>query len=58
MCEWTVFYLHSLSVYLKLSFRGAAYMTAKRCGAAISGEQVVVWEETNPAHFQYHPEIN
>lgn len=47
--------LHSFSLYLKLSFKGQVYLAAKRCEITVSGEQVVAWEEPNPAHSQYQP---
>jgi len=58
MCQLTVFfYLHSLSVYFTLSFKGKVYMAAKRCETTVSGEQIV-WEEPNPVHLQYHSDIS
>lgn len=41
MCELTgFFYLHSLSVYLTLSFKGTVYMAAKRCVTTVSRESL------------------
>jgi len=59
MCELTVFfYLHSLSIYFTLSFKGAVYMAGKRCETTVSEEQIVFWEEPNPTYLQYHSDIS
>jgi hypothetical protein len=33
-------------------------MAANRCEATVSGEQVVVWKEPNPAYLQHHPDVS